>query len=76
MAPDQTMCISRMYIPLKSNTSQVPVAFSIRVSYQYFEILLCFSLCLCIGKFYFVLKKIIEYIEISLCSKKRFKPVL
>ena len=35
-------------------------------------ILLCFSLRLCIGKFYFVLKKIVEYNEISLCSEKYF----
>jgi len=35
-------------------------------------ILLCFSLRLCIGKFYFVLKKIVECSEISLYSKKYF----
>ena len=35
-------------------------------------ILLCFSLRLCITKFYFVLKKFVEYNEISFCSKKDF----
>ena len=35
-------------------------------------ILLCFSLRLCIGKFYCVLKKIVVYQEFSLCSDKDF----